>query len=278
MQGAGNDFMVIDGIHQSIHLTVDQIRYLSERHLGVGFDQLLIIESPRDQNSDFYYRIFNANGQEVGQCGNGARCLARYAYEQGLTKKKRLRVTTQNTHLDLILLDDDRVTVILEEPRFAPKDIPFSVSKQAKTYFLKVDGKRIEFSVVNVGNPHAVIIVPDIEAEPVEPIGPILTRHPSFPEDVNVGFMQIVNEQLVCLRVYEKGVIDETLACGSGACAAAVVGISRRLLRHNVEVMLTGGTLDVEWQGAHHPIKLTGPAKTVFQGQIVLPASKILNF
>ncbi len=268
MHGLGNDFVVIDGIHQSFSLNADQIRTLAHRHTGIGFDQLLLVEPPPDGESDFSYRIFNADGSEVNQCGNGARCFARFVYETGLTHKTTIRVATRNGHLTLNLVGD-QVQVNLGQPRFAPAEIPFKVSAEAPSYSLDLvvddQSQRIEVGAVSMGNPHVVLQVATVNTAPVSTWGPILETHPQFPEKVNVGFMEIVRRDAINLRVFERGV-GETLACGSGACAAVVVGQRWGKLDNTVTVSLRGGQLTVSQR--ENEVYLQGPAIFVYQGDV----------
>lgn len=267
MHGLGNDFVVIDALHQSVNLSGEQLRQLADRHFGVGCDQILVVE-PSEQ-ADFRYRIYNADGGEVEQCGNGARCFARFVRDKGLTNKDRIRVETLGGTLELAVDAEQRVTVDMGLPRFAPDQIPFKAEAAQAAYTLDVPGQRLDVGLVNLGNPHAVLRVPDIEDAPVTTLGPAIEQHPSFPNRVNAGFMQVIDRHTIALRVYERGA-GETLACGSGACAAAVVGIRRQWLDNPVQVRLRGGTLLIDWPGPERHVSLTGPAETVFEGQIEL--------
>jgi diaminopimelate epimerase len=267
MQGAGNDFMVIDAINQSINLSVEQIQSLAHRQFGVGFDQLLLVES--SSIADFKYRIFNADGGEVAQCGNGARCFVRFVIDQGLTDKREIRVETASGIITPKLEDNGMVTVNMGAPRFALDDIPFIADNDANTYTLEVNVQRIEISALSMGNPHAVQIVEDVEAAPVAALGHQIEMHPRFPERVNAGFMQIVDPHHIKLRVYERG-SGETLACGTGACAAVVAGIQQGRLQSPVAVSARGGELHISWQGGNQPVMMTGPAVTVFTGTVLL--------
>lgn len=268
MQGLGNDFIIIDNIHQTFVPDAEQIRRLSDRHFGIGFDQLLLVEKARG-DADFRYRIFNANGEEVEQCGNGARCFVRFVHEQGLTDKKTIQVETLQGVITPTLGADGEISVNMGVPRFEPADIPFHANQRALTYPLTINDKQIEICIVSMGNPHAVRIVPDIEHAPVAGEGPLITTHPYFPNGVNAGFMQIVDRAHIKLRVFERGA-GETLACGTGACAATVCGILLRKLNNDVLVTTSGGTLRIRWQGAGQPVWMTGPAETVFTGEIKL--------
>jgi len=269
MQGVGNDFVVIDAIRQNISLTPEQIRFLADRHFGVGCDQLLLVEKPTVPDADFRYRIFNADGGEVEQCGNGARCFVRFVHEQGLTDKKEIRVETARGIIFPRLEDNGSVTVDMGAPRFIPDDIPFVADKRASTYTLDVAGMPIEAGAVSMGNPHAVQIVDNVDTAPVEQQGPLIEHHARFPQRVNAGFMQLVDEHNIRLRVFERG-SGETLACGTGACAAAVTGIQWGKLATPVTVSMRGGDLTIRWEGEGKPVMMTGPAVTVFEGEITI--------
>lgn len=269
MHGLGNDFVVIDGVRQRVSLTPDQVRFLADRRRGVGCDQVLIVEPPQSAGVDFRYRIFNADGGEVGQCGNGARCFARFVFEEGLTDKTRIPVETAGGRMELELLDDGQVRVDMGVPRLAPAEIPFLAPAQAARYALEVDGREFEVGAVSLGNPHAVLVVPDVAAAPVGTLGPRIERHARFPERVNVGFIQVLAPDRVRLRVFERGA-GETEACGSGACAAAVIGQVQGVLGPKVRVSLPGGDLVISWAGVGEPVYMTGPATRVFEGQIEL--------
>ncbi|OAI28763.1 MULTISPECIES: diaminopimelate epimerase [Methylomonas] len=269
MQGLGNDFVVIDAINQSVRLDARQIRFIADRHFGVGCDQLLLVESPVSENADFKYRIFNADGSEVAQCGNGARCFARFVLDQSLTSKRSIVVDTDAGQLVLNANEDGDITVNMGVPRFEPKQIPLLMPEEALVYTVFLNGDQVTFSALSMGNPHAIICVEDIETAPVSALGKVLESHPLFPERVNVGFMKIMDRQSVKLRVYERGAA-ETLACGSGACAAAVAGIERGALERVVSVQLPGGSLKIAWQGRGHSVYMTGPAVSVYEGQIEL--------
>ena len=269
MHGLGNDFMVVDAINQSVSLSAGQVRALANRHLGVGFDQLLLVEPASTPDVDFRYRIFNADGGEVGQCGNGARCFMRFVQEQGLADKQQVLVETASGPLQLTLENDGQVTVDMGMPRLEPAEIPFDAPAFARHYPLDVAGRHLEIAALSMGNPHAVLQVDDIETAPVRELGPAIECHPRFPERVNAGFMQIVDPATICVRVYERGA-GETLACGSGACAAMVAGRLWERLEPRVKVVLTGGELVVSWSGSGNPVLMTGPATTVYQGRIEL--------
>jgi len=267
MHGAGNDFVVLDGVNQALDLTPEQYRALADRHFGIGCDQILLVQPATRADCDFRYRIFNADGGEVQQCGNGARCFARYVYDQGLTPKREIRVETASGIIAPKLEDDGRVTVDMGPPRFEPSEIPFLAPARGLTYALEVAGQALEISALSMGNPHAVYLVDEVTNAPVEQFGPLIERHPRFPERVNVGFMQIVSRERIRLRVFERG-SGETLACGTGACAAVVAGITRGRLGDRVAVETRGGELLIGWAGGDHAVFLTGPAATVFQGEM----------
>ncbi|MDI5890071.1 diaminopimelate epimerase [Halomonas rhizosphaerae] len=269
MQGLGNDFMVVDLVTQRARLTDDQIRQLADRRFGIGFDQLLVVEPPRDPEMDFRYRIYNADGSEVENCGNGARCFARFVRDQRLTHKHEIHVETAGGPLTLVVEDDGRVRVDMGAPRFAPEALPFEAAEDRPLQPLEVDGECLEVGVVSMGNPHAVLRVDDVDTAPVERLGPALEAHPRFPRRVNVGFMQVVTPHEIRLRVYERG-SGETLACGTGACAAVASGIRQGLLESPVTVHLRGGDLCIEWAGDDASLIMTGPAERVFDGRVVL--------
>ena len=269
MHGLGNDFVVLDGVRQSVSLTPEQLRYLGDRHFGVGCDQILLVEKPTRPEADFRYRIFNADGGEVEQCGNGARCFARFVHDQGLTDQREIRVETQKGIIAPRLEGDGNVTVDMGEPRFLPAEIPFLHDDDVVIYNLDVADETLEISVVSMGNPHAVQVVADVETAPVGAHGPLIENHERFPQRVNAGFMQIVDRHTIRLRVYERGA-GETLACGTGACAAAVAGIRRGELESPVRVTTRGGDLTIAWGGEGRPVLMTGPAVTVFYGEIEL--------
>ena len=269
MHGLGNDFVVIDGVRQHVVLTPEQLRYLADRHFGVGCDQILLVEKPTQPGVDFRYRIFNADGGEVEQCGNGARCFVRFVHEQGLTDKREIRVETLRGTIAPRLEGDGNVTVDMGEPRFLPAEIPFLHDEDVVIYNLDVADETLEISVVSMGNPHAVQVVGDVETAPVGEHGPLIESHERFPQRVNAGFMQVVDRHAIRLRVYERG-SGETLACGTGACAAAVAGIRRGLLDSPVRVTTRGGDLTIAWGGPGRPVLMTGPAATVFSGEIEL--------
>lgn len=266
MHGTGNDFCVIDATQARFAPTPELLRRLTDRRFGVGCDQVLVVESPSRADVDFDYRIFNADGSEVGQCGNGARCLARFVREQGLSDKDRLRVRTRTSVLELMHQTDGQIRVNMGEPRLEPAEIPFLEPARKLRYAREVEGRRIEFGALSMGNPHLVTLVDDVDGAQVGTLGPHLEAHPDFPERVNAGFLQIVSRTQARLRVVERGA-GETLACGSGACAAMVVGRLWGQLDAQVDFQLRGGQLHLEWQGEGHPVMMTGPAETVFRGE-----------
>lgn len=269
MHGLGNDFVVINAIEQPVKWAAQQIQQLADRHFGIGFDQLLLVEAPVSANADFKYRIFNADGSEVSQCGNGARCFAKFVRDQGLIDKPQVIVDTNAGQLVLAYDQADLITVNMGVPKHSPEQIPLLADNEALTYMAKLDGCSFEFSAVSMGNPHAVLIVENTDTADVAGIGRQLESHQVFPERANIGFMQIIHRQSVKLRVYERGAA-ETLACGSGACAAVVAGIELGLLDNQVTVRLPGGDLKIHWQGRGTPVMMTGPAVSVFEGQIQL--------
>ncbi|QKT03710.1 diaminopimelate epimerase [Ectothiorhodospiraceae bacterium 2226] len=269
MHGLGNDFVVFDAVRQRLELTPEVVRRLADRHEGIGCDQVLVVEPARTADADFRYRIYNADGGEVEQCGNGARCFARFVQREGLSTQHRLRVETAGGPITLILEDDGEVTVDMGAPRLAPAEIPFKAEAQAPDYELEVDGRSYRIGAVSMGNPHAVLRVDDLEAAPVPTLGPRIEAHPRFPRRVNVGFMQVLDRTHLRLRVYERGA-GETRACGTGACAAVVAGRLQGLLDETVEVQLPGGRLRIRWQGDAAPVWMTGPAVHVYEGRIEL--------
>ncbi len=270
MHGLGNDFVVLDAINQAFVPTPAQARWLADRHFGVGCDQILIVEKPDTPGVDFRYRIFNADGSEVEQCGNGARCFVRFVHEQGLTTAREIRVETRSGIIAPRLEDDGQVTVDMGAPIFAPAEIPFTSDTDAAVQPLDVDGKTVGISAVSMGNPHAVQVVANVDTAPVAEQGPRIESHPRFPRRVNAGFMQVVDRHAIRLRVYERGA-GETLACGTGACAAVVAGIRRGLLDSPVRVATRGGELSIAWAGPGQAVMMTGPATTVFSAEIELP-------
>jgi diaminopimelate epimerase len=267
MQGIGNDFVLIDGFSHSIELNAEQIRHLADRHFGVGCDQLLLVEKPINTHADFRYRIFNADGCEVEQCGNGARCFVKFVHEKNLTDKTQICVETANGLIYPKLEDNGLVTVNMGAPRFEPAQIPFIADQLALTYSLNINNIQVEISTVSMGNPHAVQIVENIENAPLQTQGPLIENHTQFPQRVNAGFMQIINPHQIKLRVFERGA-GETLACGTGACAATVAGIRLGKLKSPVKVVMRGGELNIIWDGENSSVMMTGPAVSVFEGNI----------
>ncbi len=274
MHGLGNDFVVIDALRQSVELTPAQARHLADRHFGVGCDQILIVEKPTQPGVDFRYRIFNADGSEVEQCGNGARCFVRFVHEQGLTDKREIRVETRSGIIAPRLEENGEVSVDMGAPRFLPDEIPFDSplgqDSADPLQPLQVGDHTIDITAVSMGNPHAVQVVTDVDTAPVGRDGPLIEAHPRFPRRVNAGFMQVVDRHAIRLRVLERGA-GETLACGTGACAAVVAGIRRGLLDSPVRVTTHGGDLSIAWSGGQSHVIMTGPAVTVFAGEIELP-------
>lgn len=271
MHGLGNDFLVVDGISQPLPeqgppLPEAELRRLGDRHFGVGFDQMLVVQPSHHQGVDFRYRIFNADGSEVSQCGNGARCFARFVRDQGLTEKHEIRVETGAGQMTLKVTDDGLVAVDMGAPQWAPPVIPFTAKQEADTYILVAGQNAYEVSAVGLGNPHCVLLVENVDNAPVATLGPELERHEQFPERVNVGFMQIVSRREIRLRVFERGA-GETLACGSGACAAVLCGQRRGFLDATVTVHLRGGSLQVHYDG-QGGVRMTGPASRVYDGEI----------
>ncbi len=267
MHGLGNDFVVIDAVRQSLYLTPEQARRIADRHFGIGCDQILIVEPATRADVDFRYRIFNADGGEVEQCGNGARCFVRFVHDQGLTDKREIRVETSSGIIAPRLEADGEVTVDMGLPRCASAEIPFVSDSDAVVQPLQIGNHEIDISVVSMGNPHAVQVVADVAAAAVERDGPLIENHPRFPRRVNAGFMQVLDRHAIRLRVFERGA-GETLACGTGACAAVVAGIRRGLLESPVRVSTRGGDLLVAWNGPDQPVAMTGPAVAVFAGEI----------
>lgn len=266
MHGLGNDFIVIDAIGQKVKLSATQVQKLADRRFGIGCDQVLLVEVPQSPDVDFRYRIYNADGSEVENCGNGARCFARFVTDRKLTGKRNIVVETANGIMTLKLQDNGEVTVDMGQPVLEPAQIPFRADNRQVTYPLQVDGHSLEIGAVSMGNPHAVTVVEDVTNFDVDTVGPQVEAHLDFPQKVNAGFMEIVSRSEINLRVYERGA-GETLACGTGACAAVVAGRLRNLLDSNVIVNLPGGRLTIEWMGEGHPVLMTGPATHVFHGQ-----------
>lgn len=267
MHGLGNDFVVIDAVTQNVRVTGSMVRRLANRTLGIGCDQVLVIEPPTEEDIDFNYRIFNQDGGEVEQCGNGARCLARYVYDRQLTGKNPILVKTKNRVMTMHLEANKLVRVDMGIPQLDPAQIPFQAEGPAARYDIDVAGETYQVAAVSMGNPHTLLQVDDVDTAPVETLGPALECHSRFPNRVNVGFMQIVDRNTIKLRVFERGV-GETQACGSGACAAAVAAIQQELVDSSVTVQLTGGDLNIQWQGENKPLLMTGPAVSVFHGRV----------
>lgn len=276
MQGAGNDFVVLDATQAPLVLTPDQMRHLGDRRFGVGADQILVVERSMTPGIDFRYRIFNNTGDEVEHCGNGARCFVRYVHDKGLSDKTTLHVETVNNRLALTLQPDGRVTVNMNTPVFELARVPFDPQGLQPRWVancvlwpMDVAGQAVDVAVLSMGNPHAVLVVPDVDTAPVLTLGPLIEAHPRFARKVNVGFLQVCSRTQVRLRVFERGA-GETLACGTGACAAVVAGIAQGLLDDRVDVQALGGRLTITWAGEGSPVFMTGPAETVFEGEIEL--------
>ncbi|MCW8902046.1 MAG: diaminopimelate epimerase [Gammaproteobacteria bacterium] len=269
MHGLGNDFVVIDAINQDIDLSEEEVRLIADRHFGIGCDQLLLVETAESADVDFIYRIFNADGGEVEQCGNGARCFAVFVREKGLTDKDIIRVETASGVIELHVQVDGQITVNMGIPEFDPWNIPFNADTRLNEYSLDVKGEVIQIGAVSMGNPHAVTIVKNVDTAAIDELGAAIENHLLFPNRVNAGFMQIIDDAHIRLRVYERGA-GETLACGTGACAAMVIGYVQGYLADKVQVDLPGGSLQISWQGEASPVMMTGPATTVFEGKITL--------
>jgi len=267
MHGLGNDFVVIDAINQSVNLSSEQVRFIADRHRGIGCDQLLLVEVSHSPDVDFRYRIFNADGREVDQCGNGARCFAQFVVEKCLTQKTQISVETASGVIRPQLEADGQVTVDMGMPRFTPDSLPFDMKVEKGRYLIAISDEKVEIGAVSMGNPHAVVCVDDITTAPVIRLGSAIERHESFPQRVNVGFMQIVSREHIRLRVFERGV-GETQACGTGACAAVAVAHRWGMVDDAVSVELSGGRLLIRWPGGESPLMMTGPAQTVFTGTI----------
>lgn len=272
MHGLGNDFVVLDGIRQDVALAPAQLRLLADRRLGVGCDQVLVVERATRADADFRYRIYNADGGEVEQCGNGARCFVKFVTDHGYTTARRIRVETAGGMITPEIVAGGEVTVDMGVPRFEPAAIPFVADADAVIHALDVEGRSVGITVVSMGNPHAVQAVADVDLAPVTTQGPRLECHPRFPQRVNAGYMQVVDRATIRLRVWERGV-GETPACGTGACAAAVAGIRRGMLDARVRVETRGGWLTIAWPGTGEPVRMTGPAATVFEGEWEVPAA-----
>ncbi|RDH82615.1 MAG: diaminopimelate epimerase [endosymbiont of Galathealinum brachiosum] len=269
MHGLGNDFVVIDGINQDVNLTSEQIRFIADRRFGVGCDQLLLVEKPQAAQAEFRYRIFNADGGEVEQCGNGARCFAKFVIDKGLTVNREIPVETSSGLIVLVLESNGEITVNMGVPGFEPESLPFISDIQAAEYDLQTSAGCLSIAAVSMGNPHAVLEVESVDDAPVEALGSEIENHPRFPKRVNVGFMQVVSSNSIRLRVYERGAA-ETLACGTGACAAVAAGRLQGKLAESVKVSLPGGELVIRWAGKNEPLYMTGPATHVFEGKISL--------
>lgn len=267
MHGLGNDFMVFDGVNQVVELSSQQIQDLANRRFGVGFDQLLLVEQADGPGADFKYRIYNANGGEVEQCGNGVRCFARFVIEKGLTDKNQIVVQTLGGTVVPELVEGGRVRVDMGVPNFDPDALPFTASEASISHALEVDGEALDIGVVSMGNPHAVVQVSNIQTAEVERLGPLIESHARFPRNVNAGFMQIIDRNRIKLRVYERGA-GETMACGTGACAAMAVARTQALVDERVTVELPGGDLLIEWAGLGQPLYMTGDASHVFEGEV----------
>jgi len=269
MHGLGNDFMVLDLVSQHAHIQPKHAKQWGDRNTGIGFDQLLIVEAPSNPDVDFRYRIFNSDGSEVEQCGNGARCFARFVLDKRLTTKKLIRVETKSGVIELDVRNDGQISVDMGAPRLVPADIPFQAEVRALNYPLEVDGQTVQIAAVSMGNPHAVLRVDDVNSAPVRELGPKIEHHPRFPQRVNVGFLQVIDRHRAQLRVWERGA-GETQACGTGACAAAVAAIAQGWMDSPLTLDLTGGRLSIEWAGEGHPVIMTGPAVRVYEGQVRL--------
>lgn len=269
MHGLGNDFVVIDAVRQAVALDPAAIRFLADRHFGIGCDQVLMVEPARCPEADFEYRVFNADGGEVEQCGNGARCFVRFVHEKGLSDKREIRVRTRSGIIVPRLEPDGEVTVDMGMPRFEPSDVPFLSDSGAVLQPLDVDGETVYVTALSMGNPHAVQVVADVDKAPVASQGERIERHRRFPRGVNAGYVQVIDRHRIRLRVWERGA-GETLSCGTGACAAAVAGVARDLLESPIRVITRGGELCIAWAGSGSAVWMTGPAVTVFDGEIAL--------
>ncbi|MBQ5948836.1 diaminopimelate epimerase [Massilia sp. ST3] len=274
MHGAGNDFIVVDAINQDVSLSTEQWRRLADRRFGIGADQILIVERPSEPGVDFRYRIFNNDGSEVEQCGNGSRAFVRFVVDKGLSRERSIRVQTMSGIINPRMEEDGSITVDMGAPRLEPSELPFDAAGLAgwaegedTLWPLPVQGKTVFVSVVSMGNPHAVQVVDDVDSAPVAQTGPLIETHPRFPKRVNAGYMQVLDRHHIRLRVFERGA-GETLACGTGACAAVVAGIRRGLLDSPVRVSARGGELSIAWAGPGQPVYLSGPAVTVFEGEV----------
>ena len=273
MHGRGNDFVMLNGVSQKISLTPEQMRQLADRHFGIGCDQVLLVEKPTSNETDFNYRIFNADGGEVEQCGNGTHCFMQFVRDEGLTTKNEIRVGTIRGMISPAMAAGGLVTTNMGAPQFVPADIPFIADGEQTRYDLNINGANASIGAVSMGNPHAVQAVDDVDLAPVCEQGPLIENHPRFPTRVNAGYMQVLSRNHIRLRVWERGV-GETLACGTGACAAVVTGIRWNLLAETVRVSMRGGDLSITWQGgtvANAPVLMSGYATTVYRGEIELP-------
>ena len=268
MQGTGNDFVIFNTFSHPLSLSCEQIKHIADRRLGIGCDQVLLLEPPKNNEADVYYRIFNSDGTEVSQCGNGARCIAIYLNNKGLVKKNSIIAETKSSQL-ILKINNNSVTVNMGIPEFEPTDIPLNISRRLENYSLSLGGEEIIFGAVSIGNPHAVIIVDDVESASVESIGTAVQEYGVFPKGVNVGFAQILDRKSIKLRVYERGA-GETLACGSGACAATAISCQQGYLGDVVEVKLRGGRLKIHWAGEGEPVYMNGSVSTVYEGEIEL--------
>lgn len=269
MHGLGNDFMVIDLVSQHAHITPKHARQWGDRNTGIGFDQLLLVEAPTNPDVDFRYRIFNADGSEVEQCGNGARCFARFVLDKRLTAKKKIRVEVKKGIIELDVRNDGQISVDMGPPRLSPAEVPFQADHDELTHVLEIDGRAYDIAALSMGNPHAVMRVDNVDTAPVQTLGPRIEHHPRFPERVNAGFLQVVDRQHGKLRVWERGA-GETRACGTGACAAAVAAIAQGWMDSPLTLELPGGRLSLEWAGPGQPVMMTGPAVRVYEGQVRL--------
>ncbi|WP_263261863.1 diaminopimelate epimerase [Pseudomonas sp. RIT-PI-S] len=269
MHGLGNDFMVIDLVSQHAHITPKHARQWGDRNTGIGFDQLLLVEAPTNPDVDFRYRIFNADGSEVEQCGNGARCFARFVLDKRLTAKKKIRVQVAKGIIELDVRNDGQVRVDMGPPRLSPAEVPFQADLDQLTHVLEVEDVAYDIAALSMGNPHAVTRVDDVDTAPVQTLGPKIEHHPRFPERVNAGFLQVLDRQRGKLRVWERGA-GETRACGTGACAAAVAAIAQGWMDSPLTLDLPGGRITLEWDGPGRPVMMTGPAVRVYEGQVRL--------
>lgn len=268
MHGLGNDFMIINNLDNQLKLNSSLIQQWADRHTGIGFDQLLLLEKAKNNQADYFYRIYNSDGSESSQCGNGARCVAKYLYDNQLTQKNPICFETNAGLLWVKHDKNDLFTVNMGIPNFIPQKIPFITLKEELTYDLIIEDKPLQIQALSIGNPHCIIYVEHLENYPVKELGTIITSHPQFPEQTNVEFVQLTSPETILLRVYERGA-GETLACGSGACAAVVAGRALGKLTETVAVKLPGGTLTVKWAGPEKEVMLTGPATFVYSSEII---------